>query len=835
MNRQEFTTSYMTSVVVAGVICLGAAFALLPTERLDLHLLLLAAFTIAVGSRITIQIPRFKSHISVSDTFIFLALLLYGGEVAIILSAVEALCSSWRFCNKKITVVFNAATMAVSTTAVVLVLRGFGLYSEGQLHGHGAPITDFLITLSVMAVTQFIVNTSIASLHDSIKHSIPLWETWTIKYIWTFLTYFIGAASAGLLVQLSDSIGFGIIVATFPVIFFVFLTYRMYLQNIEMSMRQAEQAEEHAAILKKQSDALRESEERFRSAFHHAPIGIGLLSASGKWLKVNRALCTILGYAEAEFLSTDLDAVLFPEDQGRTAAKLRQVVAGNIASWQEEQRYLHKAGHTVWASWSVSSASPAGADTSNLILQLQDVTEKKAAEDKLQHDATHDALTGLPNRALFIGRLSEALSRRKKRQTYSVSVLFVDVDRFKYVNDSLGHVIGDQLLIKISQRLSECLRPSDMVARLGGDEFMILVEGNYEGTETIAIAERIQEKFRIPFSLQGNEIYSSASIGILHASEKHFTSEDMMRDADTAMYQAKRAGKARHEIFDEGMHIAAIETLQLETDLRRSIERGDLSVEYQPVFSLTSGLIEGVHALPRWDHPRLGAITRRKFIGLAEEIGVIQQLGRLVLRKACEEIRIIQVEHPTTPGLALCTNLMASQLVQKELVETIKSILADCDFSPKDLSLEITDSVFFEEQERAVDLLTRIHNLGIELKVGNFGTGYSNLSYLTRLPISSLKIDRTFVRTIGQELDRGDLVRALTMLARNLHLKVIAEGVETPEQLEELRALGCDSAQGRLFGNPMSLAQLSDFIGRREQHSLPEMPFDDLPVMPLVQ
>src|SRR6185369_9163895 len=387
--------------------------------------------------------------------------------------------------------------------------------------------------------------------------------------IWTFLTYFIGAASAGLLVQLSDSIGFGIIVATFPVIFFVFLTYRMYLQNIEMSMRQAEQAEEHAAILKKQSDALRESEERFRSAFHHAPIGIGLLSASGKWLKVNRALCTILGYTEAEFLSTDLDAVLFPEDQGRTAAKLRQVVAGNIASWQEEQRYLHKAGHTVWASWSVSSASPAGADTSNLILQLQDVTEKKAAEDKLQHDATHDALTGLPNRALFIGKLSEALGRRKERQTYSVSVLFVDVDRFKYVNDSLGHVIGDQLLVKISQRLSECLRPSDMVARLGGDEFMILVEGNHEGTETIAIAERIQEKFRIPFSLQGNEIYSSASIGILHASEKHFTSEDMMRDADTAMYQAKRAGKARHEIFDEGMHIAAIETLQLETDLRR--------------------------------------------------------------------------------------------------------------------------------------------------------------------------------------------------------------------------------------------------------------------------
>ncbi|MGH9818758.1 MAG: putative bifunctional diguanylate cyclase/phosphodiesterase, partial [Pyrinomonadaceae bacterium] len=348
-------------------------------------------------------------------------------------------------------------------------------------------------------------------------------------------------------------------------------------------------------------------------------------------------------------------------------------MAGNVTSWQEEQRYRHKTGRIVWASWSISLASHAAADASNLILQLQDITDKKLAEERLQHDATHDALTGLPNRALFIGKLSEALVKVKKRPDYRVSVLFVDVDRFKYVNDSLGHLIGDQLLVKISERLSEYMRPSDMVARLGGDEFMILVEGNFDLREIVAIAERIQERFGIPFMLNGNEIYSSASIGILHASEKHLTAEDMMRDADTAMYQAKRAGKARHEVFNEGMHTAAIEILQLETDLRRAVERGEFSVDYQPIYSLVTGKMEGVHALPRWDHPRLGSVSRRKFIDLAEEVGIIAQFGGLFLRKACSEIGEFNLNRRIDPPLVLCTNLLSSQLIQKGLLDKMKN------------------------------------------------------------------------------------------------------------------------------------------------------------------
>ena len=309
-----------------------------------------------------------------------------------------------------------------------------------------------------------------------------------------------------------------------------------------------------------------------------------LASATGNWLKVNQALCKILGYSTDELLAKDFQSVIFSQDLGLALIKVHEVISGKMVSCQMEQRYIHSSGQTVWASWSVSLASDARTENPNLIFQIQDITDKKLAEEKLQHEATHDPLTGLPNRSLFMKRLGSALEKVRQLRNYRVGVLFIDLDRFKYVNDSLGHLAGDDLLIEISDRLSECLRPTDTVARLGGDEFVILVEGRYDAREVIRIAERVQQKFNIPFYLRGTEIYSSASIGVLHASERHKSSEDIIRDADTAMYQAKRAGKARHAVFSQEMHAAAIETLQLETDLRRAVENEDFSVEYQPIF-----------------------------------------------------------------------------------------------------------------------------------------------------------------------------------------------------------------------------------------------------------
>ncbi len=825
----------MMVVIVCGLICLSAAFFRLPVHLIDLNFLVLFCFTIGLGSRVTVQIPKFKAHIAVSDTFIFLALLMYGGELAIILSAVEAFFSSWRFCTKKLTIVFNSAAVAVSTTCVVIVLKVSGFYSIQHLHGQDDVIKNFIIALSIIALTQFLVNTTLASIHDSMKNAIPLWDTWKSKYVWSFVTYFVGAASAGFLDILTDSIGFGVIIASFPVIFFVFLTYRMYLKNVEISMQQAEQAGEYAKILEDQSDALRESEERFRSAFNYAPIGIALVSSSGQWLKVNHALCTILGYEKDEFLSMDFQSIIFPEDLGTTLVKIHELISGKTVNCQMEQRYLHKTGRMVWASWSVSAANDSKSNVPNLIFQIQDITEKKLAEEKLQHEATHDALTGLPNRAFFMNRLTNALSKARENPTYKVSVLFIDLDRFKYVNDSLGHLIGDQLLIGISERLRDCMRPSDIVARLGGDEFTILVEGRYDINEVIRIAERIQQKFSMPFDLKGHEVYSSASIGILHASDKHRSSEDMMRDADTAMYQAKRAGKARHEVFDEKMHLAAKEILRLETDLRRAIENNEIFIVYQPIFSLTTGQIQGIEALTRWVHPEIGKIPPSKFIALAEEIGFIGPLGEYILRRACLEIGPIFDALPAENDLTLSVNLSCKQFGQPALVNKFKSILDETDFPARKLKLEITESIFFEYQEKAIEMLHEIRELGIEIDIDDFGTGYSNLSYLIRLPISTLKIDRSFVSPIDKDGGNTEIVQTVLALARNLGLKTVAEGIETEAQMKALKKLGCDGGQGFLLAKPMMFNELRDFLSDHESVDILQLPFEDVPIHATLQ
>ncbi len=835
MDTQSKTKNYMLVILALGFACLASALLNFPLEKVDYRLLVLFIFTIGVGSRITIQIPRFKSHIAVSDTFIFLALLLYGGEIAVTLAAIEALFSAWRFCNKKITVFFNVAVMALSTSVVVVILRLFGLYTESRLHGHGADLGNFITALSVMAVTQFLANTSIAAVYGSLKSEKPLWETWKTKYLWIFITYFVGAVGAGILIQLTDNIGFGVVVATFPIIFFVYLTYRMYLKNVEMSIVQAEQAERHAAVSEEQSYALRESEERFRSAFNYAPIGIALVSPEGFWLKVNRALVEILGYTEEEFLDKDFQSMLFAEDLKNTVLKIHELLLGKIPTCQMEQRYRHKSGETVWVSWSASTASDTKSEHPNLIFQIQDITDKKSAEEKLQYEATHDTLTKLPNRSLFMLRLEQALEKSRGNSRNKASVLFIDLDRFKLVNDSLGHLIGDQLLIGIAERMRECLRPNDLVARLGGDEFMILVEGNFETKEVIKIAERIQEKFVLPFDLCGHKIYSSASIGILHNSQKHLTAEDMMRDADTAMYQAKRAGKSRHEVFSESMHEAVKETLQLEIDLRCAVERNEFIVFYQPIYSLASGAIEGFEALARWEHETQGFISPDKFIPLAEEIGLIDTLGEQILRKACEQGLELQESLPADSTFMVSVNLSCKQFAQPSLVKRIKRILDETRFAPENLKIEITESVFIEHRERAVEMLNQLRDIGVEINIDDFGTGYSNLSYLMQLPISTLKIDRSFINPLEFAGRNLEIVQTILKLACSLGMTVIAEGVETEAQLEQLKNLNCGSAQGFLFAKPMCFEDIKKFLAEKSAANIPENKFEEVSIVSTIQ
>jgi diguanylate cyclase (GGDEF)-like protein/PAS domain S-box-containing protein len=803
MTKQNWSKNYILLVIIVSLFNLNFAI-------LDLNFAFLAICTIALGSQITIQVPRFKCYIAVSDVFIFVVFLLYGGIPAITLAYAEALCSAWRFCNKKITVAFNASQMAISTTVVVLVVNLLSYHLSGVLHPDY--VGNFLIELSAMALTQFIVNSGLAALYSSLKNEQPFFETWKTYYLWTSISYFVGAIGAGVLTVLVTRIGFSVLIATIPIMVIVYLSYRMYLKNVEMSISQAEQSKDYAETLEKQSVALSLSEERFRSAFTYAPIGIAIVGADGSWLKVNNALVELLGYSEEEFLLTDFQNYLHNEDLGESMIKFHQIISEKTVTSQQEQRYIHKDGRTVWVFWSGSLASDSKQSSPNIIFQMQDITDRKKAEASLQYKATHDVLTALPNRELFMSKLSDALALKHENQAYRICVLFIDLDRFKIVNDSLGHLIGDMLLIGIAGRLKECLRPSDLVARLGGDEFTILVEGNYNPGEVVRIAERIKEQFAIPFNLDGHEIYSSASIGILHVSEKHSSPDDVMRDADIAMYQAKRGGKSRHEIFDPLMHETIKQNHELENDLRKAIEKNEIEVYYQPIFSLQTTELEGFEALARWKHPKHGYVAADKFIPLAEEIGLINALGEYVLFNACNQGKIWHQMFTNREPLTISVNISCKQFLQSNLVDSIRQTLVKTGFSANLLKLEITESVFLEHKNKAVEMLYELCSLGIEIYIDDFGTGYSNLSCLTQLPVTTLKIDRSFVSLMHENETNLEIVDIIVMLAKNIGMKVIAEGVETKKQLMRLRELGCESAQGYFLAKPMNVVKTNEFL-----------------------
>ena len=835
-DRTPLAKWYMYALVSIGGICVLYSVATFPVAKLDLNLAILVGLTLALGTRITLPIPRFNSHISVSDTLIFLTLILYGGEAAIILAAVEAFLSARKFCNRRLTVFFNSGTLAVSTAAVVGLLWSNGLYSEVHLHGHEGYMSAFLTAMSLMAVTQFLVNTILAAAHDALKSSLPLWDTWKSKYVMSFPTYLLGAFCAGALVRLIDLGGFAVLFAAVPVIVFVFLAYRMYLRNVEMSIEQAEQAREYAKAMKERTVALRESEERFRRAFDHAPIGIAIVSPIGKWLKTNRALSRILGYSPKEFKEMSFHAILFEEDLARTLTKLNEIQAGRLDGCEMEQRYLHQDGSTVWASWSASIAGHAGESGNNLIFQIQDITERKIAQEKLQHEASHDVLTGLPNRAHFMKRLDMALRKARENPKYKVSVLFIDLDRFKYVNDSLGHFIGDELLCAIANRLHASMRAPDMVARLGGDEFVVLVEGRYYSEKITRIAERIQKKISTPFKLQGHEVFTTASIGILNVSEHHLTSEDVIRDADTAMYHAKRSGKARHETFDDDMRAAVRETLQLETDLRRAIKAGDLTVHYQPIYALADERLYAVEALARWEHPRLGTISPERFVPLAEEIGLMDELMDHIMLAACSHIGEMRRRNPELADMKLSVNVSSKQFADDTIVERIHSILDEAQFPADRLKLEITETVFLEDHDHALQMLQRLRETGIETDIDDFGTGYSNLAYLVRLPISTLKIDKSFVMLMIENPANREVIRTIIALATNLGFRVVAEGIESEHQRDVLTNLGCDYGQGYLFSRPLGPELLEDFLVCNDSKAyilLP--PAIEVPEAPMIQ
>ena len=561
-------------------------------------------------------------------------------------------------------------------------------------------------------------------------------------------------------------------------------------------------------------------EAQFRTVFEAAVIGMALVRLDGHFLFVNQAFSDITGYSRDALTSMTFQAITHPEDLAEDIDMTRQLLEGQIRTYQIEKRYLHRDGHEVWIELSVSLVHDDTGNAEYFIAQIQEITERKRFEDQLLHQAFHDHLTGLPNRALFMDRLEHALARAK-RPGETLAVLFLDLDNFKVINDSLGHRAGDQLLVTMAERLQGCVRPGDTVSRLGGDEFTVLLENISGIADAIRVAQRIAEQSLTLYSLHDRQVAVTASIGIALGAPEDVSADDLVRNADTAMYEAKRRGRARFEVFNPKMTIRARERLETEIALQRAVERGEFVLHYQPIIQLATDRVVELEALVRWDHPAGGLLTPGGFLPVAGEAGRVRGVGDWVLRRACRQLLKWQRQYPAAAGeppLRMSVNLSTRQFLQSSLVADIDRVLGQTGLDPHSLKLEITESVVMEDAAGATETLRGLRDLGITLAIDDFGTGYSSLTYLKRFDVDTLKIDRQFMAGVPDDPDHTAIVNAVIAIARTLGIKVIAEGIETREQLEHLRSSGCDYAQGMLLGPPLPEAEIEELLAARGAH-----------------
>ena len=563
------------------------------------------------------------------------------------------------------------------------------------------------------------------------------------------------------------------------------------------------------ADLKKTEETLRASEARFRNYFELPLIGIALIGPDKRWWEVNDRTCEMLGYRRSRLLGMTWAEMTHPDDQSAEEIQLKRVLNRRIEGYSLDKRFIRQDGALLYASVSTRCVRQANGMVDHFVTVIQDITERRQAAEHIKHLAYYDALTGLPNRTLLNDRLQQALLRAGREHNLA-GMLLVDLDRFKLINDALGHKIGDRLLNEVATRLQQCIRQCDTISRQGGDEFAILLPDLTSNDDATRAAQRMLDAIIQPFRLDGRELNITCSIGISLYPRDGRTNESLLKNADIALYRAKDMGRNNYQFYLSGGTTLSRERLNLETDLRHAMNRRQLELYYQPKWDFRTGAITGAEALIRWNHPDMGLVSPVRFIPIAEENGLVLPIGEWILRAAVNEIT--QLHKDGFPGLRIAVNLSGRQFRQTDLKDRVREALTTSGFDPACLELELTEGILMHNNEENMAVLHAFKAMGVRIAIDDFGTGYSSLSYLQQFPVNVLKIDRAFVKDLPENTSSVAIVDAIVTLAHGLELEVVAEGVETPEQQAFLQAHGCDEGQGYYFGRPMPLAEFRELL-----------------------
>jgi diguanylate cyclase (GGDEF)-like protein/PAS domain S-box-containing protein len=777
---------YWWSVMLLGSVVLAWAVRAVASYDTTLVLQVLAAAGVAAAAALfPVRIPGTKVSIAGGEIFIFLSLLLYGIEAAVVAAACEGLVGSWRASKRWTSRLGTPAMTSVSILASGSVLVAL----RSNLPANGMGQAALLSGLLVFGVLYFAANSLLTSTLIALKNRAPIRPlAWWRSMGWIAMAYMANASIAGLLFVSFERFGMPVLLVSVPLI-------TMFLSTLHSYFQRKESDETHMQQLKA-------SESRFHSAFTHAAIGMALVSTDGRFLQANKSYCDMLGRPAGELLASTLDETVHSEDVGSLRELIDKLLAGELQSVATEVRGHHKDGTNVWMAMNISLARDWQLRTHNLIIQAQDISARRRAEAELYHNAYHDSLTQLSNRTHFNEQLNRAIARAQRHAEQRFAVMYLDFDRFKMVNDSLGHKAGDELLVHLARRLQSILRPTDVIARLGGDEFAILVENVQRERDAVEFTERLQRELNRPFQLGETEITMSASIGITFSTNGYQNAEQIIRDADIAMYKAKSKGKAQYALFDSSLHQHVAAQLKLESELRRALAQGQICLQYQPIYALRDQHLIGFEALVRWRHPERGLMDPAQFIPTAEETGLIVPLGNWVLAQACLQMRLWRDAYQN-PSLRMSVNISSLQLNQPDFVGRVREALASAQLSASQLTLEVTESVLMNNIEVAVPMLEELRHMGVTLSIDDFGTGYSSLNYLATLPIDALKVDRSFVERMTRDGQGNEIVKAIFKLGQALSKDVYAEGIETGTQLLLLQELGCEYGQGYLLSRPL--------------------------------